>query len=638
HTESGQIKGKLGYMSPEAVTGRAFLPVSDVFSAGVVAHELLTAHPLFSAKTDYETLIRIHEAEIQPPSRRNPGVPAALDEVVLAALSRDPERRLQTAGEFRAALEYVAEQAGVRFSARDVTEWRAKIATTEDPWGSRTSLPNVSSSVVSRAFPYSESRNSLSGPHQRPFAPEPSSGRPRSHSQLIARPGRTTGQFAEMPPAEDKSVADMTWGSDQQVPMQERSDQSMAPPAPVPPVSAPPPPPMMMPPIGASIQARRNSGARLALIVLFAIAAGLAVYQFLLRPKKPVATPAVQLASLKFIVQPADAIVEIGGKEAGRTSPFESQFEPGVLSVSVHRQGYKPWTTEVTLREGDKQTVRVALEVGMAHLNVTSDPPGLVAQLDGKPLDEVTPLEIQTTAGHHQLTVTSAVGLTWSQDFTAEIDRKYTFHAPLAGTKHATSPALGTAGATHPAPTASSTSAPTSATHAPPDRDRSKRSGTGTSSRTAAKDQPAEVETRGPDPEPEHVTRAEPPPPPAPKIIDAGVLPVTPPEPPKPTTIAPLSNKAIPVVAPGALTKLLGEIPTIKAEGVADNYADVKGKLCIDDHGKVTSASIKTIPEIAEELHRALLSWRYKPYLNSAGQASPVCIALSFRVVFKHSN
>src|ERR1041385_678886 len=43
HTESGRVKGKLGYMSPEAVSGRAFGPVSDVFSAGVVCHELLTS-------------------------------------------------------------------------------------------------------------------------------------------------------------------------------------------------------------------------------------------------------------------------------------------------------------------------------------------------------------------------------------------------------------------------------------------------------------------------------------------------------------------------------------------------------------------------------------------------------------------
>jgi hypothetical protein len=47
---------------------------------------------------------------------------------------------------------------------------------------------------------------------------------------------------------------------------------------------------------------------------------------------------------------------------------------------------------------------------------------------------------------------------------------------------------------------------------------------------------------------------------------------------------------------------------------------------------------LKAIPEIVDELQRALLGWRYKPYLNSAGQPSPACFALPFRVVFKRAN
>jgi serine/threonine-protein kinase len=630
HTESGRVKGKLGYMSPEAVTGRAFLPVSDVFSAGVVAHELLTAHPLFSAKTDYDTLIRIHEAEIPPPSRRNPGVSAALDEVVLAALSRDPERRLQTAGAFRVALEYVAEQSGIRFSARDVAEWRARIATTEDPWGSRTSLPNVSSGPVSRGFRFPESRNPLSGPHQRPQPPSPSDDHPLTPSLQATRPGRITGPLADLPADEEKSVADMTWGGDPQPsPLHALPDQSMLPPAAA---------PIAMPPIGASLHAdRSSSGPRIALVVLFAIAAGLAVYQFLLRPKKPAPVPPVQLASLKFIIQPADAIVEIGGKAAGHSSPFESQLEPGVYSISVHRQGYKRWTTEITLREAEKQTVRVALEVGMAHLSVTSQPPGLVAQLDGKQLDQVTPLEVQTTAGPHQLIVTNALGFTWSQNFTAEIDGKYTLHAPLATTKNNTS-TPGTHTPSTPAP------AGTSRTPSTPERDhdRPKHPGTSTPSRPALKDQVTEIEPpdlRVPEPPADHAPRVDVPPPPPPKVIDAGVPLVVPPEPPKIKPVAPPPTKMTPFVAGTAVTKLSGVIPTITASGINDDHADVAGKMCLDERGNVASVKLmKTIPAITEELQRALMSWRYKPYVNSAGQPSPACFAISFRVVFKRTN
>jgi serine/threonine protein kinase len=627
HTESGRVKGKLGYMSPEAVTGRAFGPVSDVFSAGVVAHELLTAHPLFSAKTDYDTLIRIHEAEIPPPSRRNPGVPAALDEVVLAALSRDPERRLQTAGAFREALEYVAEQAGIRSSARDVAEWRAKIATTEDPWGSRTSLPNVSSSAVSRAFP--ESRNSLSMPGQRPLPGD--TGNPPRPALHEAQSHRFAASVAETAADDDKSVADLTWGSDavgssiHQLPdhVEMMQPAPMAMPTPMPAPATPPPQmqaPVMMPTIGASIrQPQRNSVARMALAALVLIAAALAVYQFVLRtPKKPVPV-APPLASIKFDVKPADAIVEVGGKEVGHASPFETKFDPGVISVSVRKAGYKPWSTQVTLRDGEKQTVAVALEIGVARVTVTSQPPGLPAQLDGKPLDQVTPLDFPTSAGPHQLLVTNSVGLTWSQDFTAEVDGKYTFNAPLTSTKRPT-----------PTPTGAPTPTPTRPTPTPsptPPSDRGKRGGS--PSRNTGKD--IEADTRPIEPE------VEAPPAPAPKI-DAGTPPVIVPEPPRPNAPVPPPGKT-PIVQATSVTKLVGDIPTIKVNGITDNYTDVISKVCIDERGHVSSVKIiKALAEISGELQQNLLGWRYKPYTNSAGQASPACFVVSFRVVFKRAN
>jgi len=615
HTESGRVKGKLGYMSPEAVTGRSYGPVSDVFSAGVVAHELLTAHPLFSAKTDYDTLIRIHEAEIPPPSRRNPGVPASLDEVVLAALSRDPERRLQTAGAFREALEYVAEQSGVRFSARDVSEWRAKIATTEDPWGSRTSLPNVSSSAVSRAFP--ESRNSLSGVHQRPLpgqTPRTSQGDMRMGLSGLPRLGDSDID-------DDKSVADLTWGADPQA-----SALHMIPDNAIVPQPQPQPPqqqPVAMPTIGAAmIQApRRNSAARLALIILFAIAAGLAAYQFLLRPKKAVVVPPAPpaLASVKFDIQPSDAIVEIGGKEAGHSSPFETQLEPGVYSVSIHRQGYKPRLTEVTLRTAEPQTVHVALEQGLARLNLTSQPAGLAVQLDGKPLDQVTPIELQVSAGKHQLVVSNSTagGTDWTQEFVAEVDRQYPFHATFAPAKRG------------PGSSPPSSNPPRSAPQA--SQPAPKRGGGGGATRisSGAKDTGEDEVRITEPPEPPKVT---------PKVpIDAGVAPA-PVEPQRTNPVA-TGPKAIPAVSPSAVTKVSGTIPAMKVEGITENFADVVSKVCIDERGHVASVKIiKAMPEIADELQRNIMSWRYQPWTGPTGQASAACFPLSFRVVFKRAN
>jgi serine/threonine-protein kinase len=644
HTESGRVKGKLGYMSPEAVSGRTFGPVSDVFSAGVVAHELLTAHPLFSAKTDYDTLIRIHEAEIQPPSRRNPGVPPALDEVVLAALHRDPERRLQSAAAFRQGLDYVAEQAGVRFSARDVTEWRARIATADDPWGPRGSLP----APGSRSFSFPESRNSSSLPNLNPRGGSEFTGmRPAAEprgSRMLSAVESTASTTPPAPAApalvgsdDERAVADLTWGSDVGTagPMHPIADHDVQLAAP------PPPPPELGAPIGASIAAaaapRGMPFARISLVLLGSVAVVLAVYQFVLRPRKPAAPPPTPvMTAMRFVVQPTDAVVEVGGKEIGHQSPFEAQLGPGVYSIRVRKDGYKPWAKEFTLREGDHPTIQVALDAGTAVLSLSSQPPGLGVQLDGKPLTQVTPLEVQVGAGPHALVVTNAAGITWTQNFTAEVDGKYSYVAPLTATKRTGPAAAAVAAAPRPAPPAAPERADRSdrtehvdRTERPERTDRSAgRRPTAAPTRVASRE-PAESDLRLPEPvtepppvKPEPVAPPPPPPPPA-----ALPKPVAPPAPPK----------APPLVATNAITKLAGEIPAMSVTGVNEPSTDVVAKMCIDDHGRVASVRIvRALPQIADDLQRSLSSWRYKPYINAAGEASPACFPVTLRVVFKH--
>jgi hypothetical protein len=398
-------------------------------------------------------------------------------------------------------------------------------------------------------------------------------------------------------------------------------------------------------PIGASITAaaapRGLSLARLVLVLLCSVAAVLALYQFVLRPRKPATPPPPPVTALKFVVQPADAVVEVGGKEVGHQSPFETQFGPGVYSIRVRKDGYKPWTKEVTLRDGDRPTIQVALDPGTALLSVSSQPPGLGVQLDGKPLPQVTPLELQIGAGPHALVVTNAAGITWSQNFTAEVDGKYSYVAPLTATKR-TGAAAAVAAAPRPAPPAAPERAErndhvdrTERTERADRTDRGDRNDR-TGKRPGAA--PARVASREPEPEirtPEPVaeptpTRPEPvAPPPSTTAPEARPKPVPPPPaaPPKPT----------PLVPPNAVTKLAGEIPAMSVTGVNEPSTDVVAKMCIDDHGHVSSVKIiRALPQIADELQRSLSSWRYKPYLNPAGEASAACFPLTLRVVFKH--
>ncbi|HEY5934122.1 MAG TPA: serine/threonine-protein kinase [Kofleriaceae bacterium] len=123
-TGHGIIKGTLGYVAPESTFGHLDVR-ADLFSLGVIAHELLAGRPLFGRAKDYATMWRVREKPIQPPSRWNPHVSRDLDDIVLTALQRDPDLRWQNAAAMRFALNAIAESFGAIDGKviRDWTEW-----------------------------------------------------------------------------------------------------------------------------------------------------------------------------------------------------------------------------------------------------------------------------------------------------------------------------------------------------------------------------------------------------------------------------------------------------------------------------------------------------------------------------------
>ena len=103
-TRDGQVKGKLGYLSPEQLRQRAERG-SDIYAAGVCLWEALTLQRLFSGDNESAVLARIMAGIVTPPSKHQPELPAALDAVVIRALRRQPAHRFATAREMALALE-----------------------------------------------------------------------------------------------------------------------------------------------------------------------------------------------------------------------------------------------------------------------------------------------------------------------------------------------------------------------------------------------------------------------------------------------------------------------------------------------------------------------------------------------------
>ena len=104
-SDAGIVKGKMSYVAPELLEGERADARSDVFSLGVVLHELLTGRRLFVGDNDLETLKLVRGMPIPAPSAHNPGVKPALDAVVMRALERDPAKRYRSAGQMGDELE-----------------------------------------------------------------------------------------------------------------------------------------------------------------------------------------------------------------------------------------------------------------------------------------------------------------------------------------------------------------------------------------------------------------------------------------------------------------------------------------------------------------------------------------------------
>ncbi|WP_170229001.1 serine/threonine-protein kinase [Polyangium fumosum] len=103
-TGSGVLLGTPLYMSPEQARGKKVDPRSDIYSLGVMIHEMLTGSVPFAGDSAMDVVLK-HDTE-PPPAMASvcPDLPPALDAPVLAMLEKRPRNRPASAGEAVAAL------------------------------------------------------------------------------------------------------------------------------------------------------------------------------------------------------------------------------------------------------------------------------------------------------------------------------------------------------------------------------------------------------------------------------------------------------------------------------------------------------------------------------------------------------
>ncbi|MFL5356197.1 serine/threonine-protein kinase [Archangium sp.] len=116
--EDGVTAGKLHYLSPEQTRGDSLTPASDLFSLGIVLHELVLGfHPFQRHSSDPDVvMVAIRAAKLNLPDTLDRQLAAILRK----ALAPEMTQRYRTAGEFAGALFAWALDTGQPFGAREL--------------------------------------------------------------------------------------------------------------------------------------------------------------------------------------------------------------------------------------------------------------------------------------------------------------------------------------------------------------------------------------------------------------------------------------------------------------------------------------------------------------------------------------
>ena len=126
-TQTGTLKGKIPYMSPEQCRGGNLDRRSDLFSLGVVLYELTTNRRPFRGGSDFEIMEQIVHGGAAPPTSFMSGYPMDLEAIVMKLLARDPMARFQSADELIHSLESMMSARGLFGSAKQVSKFMREL-------------------------------------------------------------------------------------------------------------------------------------------------------------------------------------------------------------------------------------------------------------------------------------------------------------------------------------------------------------------------------------------------------------------------------------------------------------------------------------------------------------------------------
>jgi hypothetical protein len=143
-TQTGFVKGKVGYLSPEQVAGGGVDPRTDVFALGILLYELSTLRYAFRDSSDQATMQRIKLGKVVRPSQVAGDYPPELEAIVMKALQVDPRDRFADADAMRRAIEALGHRRHFVLGDAAVIEVMAQLYAAQAPGASQHSPSQVS--------------------------------------------------------------------------------------------------------------------------------------------------------------------------------------------------------------------------------------------------------------------------------------------------------------------------------------------------------------------------------------------------------------------------------------------------------------------------------------------------------------